>query len=73
MERIDEAATARQADHPYRFMNYCMEFQKPLEGCGEENLRLMRQASRKYDPDGLFQGGLAGGFKLNMPLHEEGE
>ncbi|KFA45831.1 hypothetical protein S40293_09659 [Stachybotrys chartarum IBT 40293] len=66
LERIDEAAAARQADHPYRFMNYCMEFQRPYEGCTDANKKLMRDASRKYDPDGLFQGGLAGGFKLDF-------
>ena len=64
LERIDEAAAARKADHPYRFMNYCMEFQNPYTGCGEESLRLMREASKKYDPDGLFQRGITGGFKL---------
>ncbi|RYP21127.1 hypothetical protein DL765_002416 [Monosporascus sp. GIB2] len=66
LEQIDAAAAARQSDHPYRFMNYCMEFQRPYEGCGEENLKLMREASQKYDPDGLFQSGLAGGFKLDI-------
>ncbi|RYP14039.1 hypothetical protein DL767_010436 [Monosporascus sp. MG133] len=66
LEQIDAAAAARQSDHPYRFMNYCMEFQRPYEGCGKENLKLMREASLKYDPDGLFQSGLAGGFKLDI-------
>jgi hypothetical protein len=66
LERINAAAAARQADHPYRFMNYCMEWQRPFEGCGEENLKLMREASGKYDPDGLFQSGRAGGFKLDI-------
>jgi hypothetical protein len=66
LEQINAAAGARQSDHPYRFMNYCMEWQRPYEGCGEENLKLMREASRKYDPDGLFQSGRAGGFKLDI-------
>jgi FAD/FMN-containing dehydrogenase len=66
LEQIDAAAVARHSDHPYRFMNYCMEWQRPFDGRGEENLMLMREASRKYDPDGLFQSGRAGGFKLDM-------
>jgi len=66
LEQIDVAAAARQASHPYRFMNYCMEWQRPYDGCGEENLKLMREASRKYDPDGLFQSGCAGGFKIGV-------
>lgn len=66
LERIEAAAEARKASHPYRFTNYCMEWQRPYEGCGEENLKLMREASHKYDPTGLFQSGCAGGFKLDI-------
>lgn len=66
LEQINVAAAARQADHPYRFMNYCMEWQRPYDGCGEENLNFMREISHKYDPDGLFQTGCVGGFKLDM-------
>ena len=66
LEQIDAAAAARQANHPYRFMNYCMEWQRPYDGCGEENSKLMREASRKYDPTGLFQTGCTGGFKLDI-------
>jgi hypothetical protein len=70
LEQINATAAARQSDHPYRFMNYCMEWQRPYEGCGEENLKLMREASRKYDPDGLFQSGRAGGFKLDIEYNK---
>ncbi|KAH7304282.1 FAD binding domain protein [Stachybotrys elegans] len=66
LQEMDVAAAARGADHPYKFMNYCMEFQRPYNGCGEENLKLMQKASHKYDPDGLFQVGCTGGFKLDM-------
>lgn len=64
-QEVDATAAARNASHPYKFMNYCMEFQRPFDGCGEENQRLLREASLKYDPDGLFQSGLAGGHKLD--------
>ena len=66
IERIEVAAEERKACHPYRFINYCMEWQQPYQGCGEVNLRLMREASYKYDPTGLFQSGCAGGFKLGI-------
>lgn len=66
LERIDTAAAARQSDHPYRFMNYCSEWQRPYQGCGEANMKVMREASQKYDPDGLFQTGCSGGFKLDF-------
>ncbi|KAI9691310.1 MAG: hypothetical protein M1820_009773 [Bogoriella megaspora] len=63
-EQIDTAAEARKCGHRYRYMNYCMEWQHPYEGCGEENRELMRKASQKYDPSGLFQTGCTSGFKL---------
>ncbi|KAK4186803.1 FAD binding domain protein [Podospora australis] len=64
LEEIDKTAAAKGTSHPYRFMNYCMDFQRPYDGCGEENRKLLREASQKYDPDGLFQKGCTGGFKL---------
>ena len=66
LEEIELAAAARGTGHRYKFMNYCMEWQRPYDGCGEQNMKLMRDASRKYDPDGFFQCGPSGGFKLNM-------
>jgi FAD/FMN-containing dehydrogenase len=64
IERIDAFAAARNTGHPYRFQNYCGEWQNPFEGYGEEGLRFLREMSGKYDPDGLFQKGCVGGFKL---------
>jgi hypothetical protein len=35
-----------------------------VNGYGQDNLEFLRQASIKYDPEGLFQKGCVGGFKL---------
>ncbi|KAF2229055.1 FAD binding domain protein [Viridothelium virens] len=68
VEQIEATATAKNTGHRYRYLNYCGEWQKPLEGYGEENLRFLREVARKYDPGGLFQKGCVGGFKLgSMP------
>ncbi|KAM7197449.1 hypothetical protein V8F20_006594 [Naviculisporaceae sp. PSN 640] len=64
LEEIESAAKDKGTDHPYRFMNYCMEWQQPYAACSKEELQVMGEASRKYDPDGLFQTGCVGGFKL---------
>ncbi|KAF1962235.1 FAD-binding domain-containing protein [Byssothecium circinans] len=66
LERIDEFAEKHGTGHPYRFQNYCGEWQKPFEGYGEKGLQFLGQTSRAYDPDGLFQKGCVGGFKLDM-------
>jgi FAD/FMN-containing dehydrogenase len=67
LEKMEAFAAANKTGHRWRSLNYCAEWQKPIESYGEENLRLLQEVSRKYDPNGLFQRGCVGGFKLNMP------
>lgn len=45
-------------------MNYASAGQPVIEGYGEENVRFLREVSRKYDPKGVFQRRVPGGFKL---------
>ena len=66
VEQIETIAAANKTGHPYRYLNYCQEWQKPFEGYGKENLQFLHEVSRRYDPDGLFQKGCMGGFKLGM-------
>ncbi|CAD6569233.1 MAG: hypothetical protein ASARMPRED_002677 [Alectoria sarmentosa] len=66
VEQIDAVAAANKTGHPYRYLNYCAEWQRPFEGYGEENWRFLQGVSRRYDPEGLFQRGCAGGFKLDV-------
>jgi hypothetical protein len=66
IEQIDAAAAANGTGHRYRYLNYCAAWQKPLQSYGEKNWRFMREVSKKYDPEGLFQRGCVGGFKLDM-------
>ncbi|KAF2130183.1 FAD-binding domain-containing protein [Dothidotthia symphoricarpi CBS 119687] len=66
IEQIETFATAHGTNHRYRYLNYCGKWQKPFDGYGEENLTFLKQVSRKYDPDGLFQIGCSGGFKLGL-------
>ncbi|GFF89615.1 FAD binding domain protein [Aspergillus lentulus] len=68
IEKIDAVATANGTDHPFRYLNYCAQWQRPLAGYGKENLCFLTEVSRKYDPDGLFQRGCTGGFKLNPQI-----
>ena len=66
IERIESFAKAGETDHPYKYLNYCAKWQRPFEGYGEENCRFLKDVSRKYDPEGLFQKGCVGGFKLDI-------
>ncbi|KAH7562328.1 FAD binding domain-containing protein [Bipolaris maydis] len=64
--QIDAYARKRGTQHKYRYMNYCAKWQKPFEGYGEENLESLHRVRREVDPEGLFQHGCSGGFKLGM-------
>jgi len=66
IEQIDAFAAANHTGHPFRYLNYCADWQRPFEGYGTENWRFLREMSRKYDPEGLFQWGCVGGFKLGV-------
>ena len=66
IEKIDAYAVANNTSHPYRYLNYCAEWQKPFDGYGEANLKFLQSVSKKYDPEGLFQKVCVGGFKLGI-------
>lgn len=66
VEQIDAVAAINKMGHPYRYLNYCAEWQKPFEGYGAENWRFLQGVSRRYDPEGLFQKGCIGGFISSM-------
>lgn len=46
------------------YLNYAWGTQDVLASYGPENVAKMRAASAKYDPDGVFQRLVPGGFKL---------
>ncbi|KAF7673761.1 fad binding domain containing protein [Alternaria burnsii] len=64
IEQIDAFALEHETGHRYRYLNYCAAWQNPFEGYGEENLKFLRSVSKEVDPEGLFQRGCGGGFKL---------
>ena len=66
IEIIEQFAQERGTGYPYRFHNYCGEWQDPFEGYGKPGKKYLQDMSRKYDPDGLFQNGCVGGFKLGL-------
>ncbi|KAI2486872.1 FAD binding domain containing protein [Pyrenophora tritici-repentis] len=66
IEQIDTFSLQTGTHHCYRYLNYCSAWQKPFEGYGAENLEFLRRVSREVDPEGMFQRGCNGGFKLGM-------
>ncbi|KAH8783139.1 hypothetical protein F5883DRAFT_625605 [Diaporthe sp. PMI_573] len=50
--------------HRYIFTNYGYSKDDVIAGYGEESVSKLRATSKKYDPEGLFQKAVPGGFKL---------
>ncbi|MCJ1475409.1 hypothetical protein MMC13_004071 [Lambiella insularis] len=46
------------------YLNYALQSQDPIAGYGAESVRHLREMSRRYDPEGVFQRLVPGGFKL---------
>lgn len=61
---IDRDAEARKTLVPFKYLNYADTVQDPIGSYGSTNVSKMQDASRKHDPEGLFQRGVPGGWKL---------
>jgi hypothetical protein len=64
LEKIKKDAEVRETLVPYTFMNYASQWQDPIGSYGAENKAKLQEVSKKYDPEGLFQSSVPGGFKL---------
>ena len=64
MTLLEACAEAKGLLLKFQYLNYAAPFQAPLEAYGEDNLRFLRAVSEKYDPKGVFQKRVPGGFKL---------
>lgn len=51
--------------HRYIFTNYGYSKDDVVAGYGEESVSRLRETSKKYDPEGVFQRSVPGGFKLS--------
>jgi hypothetical protein len=65
VNRIRAYAVSIGADNPYVYLDYADKTQDPLSGYGTENIKKMKVASKKYDPLGVFQRLVPGGFKIS--------
>ncbi|KAF2190800.1 FAD-binding domain-containing protein [Zopfia rhizophila CBS 207.26] len=64
LEQLNELAESIGVAHRYRFINYAYKGTGVIEGYGEESMKKLWAATGKYDPEGLFQKRVPGGFKL---------
>jgi len=48
------------------YLNYAARWQDPIQKYGAANVAFMKSVSRSYDPLGIFQKAVPGGFKLGL-------
>ena len=60
----NDRAKQMGVDSHILYLNYAAEWQNPIVGYGEENVKFLRGVSKQYDPQGVFQTAVPGGFKL---------
>lgn len=63
-QRIDDMASEMGLGTGWKYLNYAARWQNPIDGYGAENKKKLQDVSRKYDPQGVFQRHVPGGFKL---------
>lgn len=64
INRATQLAKEMSVHHPYLYLNYAESFQDVMSSYGSESVNFMKQTAAKYDPTGLFQRRVPGGFKL---------
>ena len=62
---VDEAVKTSGNSLPFVYLNYANPSQDPLGSYGVENVEFIRKVSAKYDPQGVFQRRVPGGFKIS--------
>ncbi|KAF4950591.1 hypothetical protein FGADI_8105 [Fusarium gaditjirri] len=63
--KIQEYAESLDAHVDLVYLNYAYSSQDPLGSYGKENTQHIRDVADKYDPKGLFQTRVPGGFKIS--------
>ncbi|RAK97903.1 FAD-binding oxidoreductase [Aspergillus ibericus CBS 121593] len=65
LEELDDFAKSIGADNEYVYLNYADKSQNPLKSYGKENVEFISRVAKQYDPDGVFQVQIPGGFKIS--------
>ena len=65
IENIKAFAESVGAGEEFVYLPYAKALQDPLGSYGADNIRFMKDVSRRYDPTRFFQRMLPGGFKID--------
>lgn len=62
---IQKFAISKGTAVDYLYLNYADKDQNPLLAYGAKNVEFMKTVAKKYDPSGVYQKLLPGGFKIS--------
>lgn len=65
IDELREYAVSIGADNPFIYLDYAYKTQDPLASYGKKNYEHIQAMAKKYDPPGLFQTMVPGGFKIS--------
>ncbi|KAM0133448.1 hypothetical protein ACHAP3_005974 [Botrytis cinerea] len=71
IEEVDELSKSAGLFNRYKYVNYSAGYQNPIIGYGDEMKMSLQKVSKKYDPEGFFQIGVPGGFKICVGENEQ--
>lgn len=63
--KVKKLTKSLQADFDLIYLNYADPSQDPLGSYGAANIQYMRGVASRYDPTGVFQQRVPGGFKIS--------
>jgi hypothetical protein len=61
----EEYAQAKGGHVDWVYLNYADPSQNPLASYGAKNVAFMKDVSKKYDPNSIFQNKVTGAWRLN--------
>lgn len=62
---VEDYAKSVGAHVEWQYLNYADYTQDPFRSYGAENVEFIREVAAKYDPEGVFQSRIPGGFKIS--------
>ncbi len=63
--KVADYAKSVQGEMDFIYLNYAGDDQDPLGSYGASNIELMKDVAAKYDPAGVFQTRVSGGYKIS--------
>ena len=66
IQQVRKYAASIGEDCNFTYLNYADRSQNPLRSYPADNFEEIRRAAKKYDPTGVFQTQMPGGYKVSV-------